>query len=48
MNPKEAVHKADPSEQERAIKGIGEIVPLLRKISEEDWVKAIRETRDER
>jgi antitoxin component of RelBE/YafQ-DinJ toxin-antitoxin module len=53
ISPSEVIKKAVDDvilqrKREKAAEGISEIVPLLRKVSEESWVKAIRETREER
>jgi hypothetical protein len=53
ISPSEVIKKAVDDailqrKREKAAEGISEIAPLLRKVSEESWMKAIRETREER
>ena len=53
ISPSEVIKKAVDDailqrKREKAAEGISEIAPLLRKVSEESWMKAIRETSEER
>ena len=53
IKPSEAIRRALESEveekmQERLYKMIKNVSPILSKVSKESWVKAIRESRDER
>jgi len=53
ISPSEVIKKAIDEaiiqrRREKAAEGISEVVPIIRKVSKESWVKAIRETRDER
>ena len=34
--------------REKAIRELKEVAPLFRKVSKEEWIQAIRETRDQR